>query len=460
MQSSVGLASLSTIELLSYCKLRSCITLKISFGQNFLENISYETPSEKMAQSSTLAPRVHLFTRASVLTPRPIHTRKQRQVQNKLPLLQPRRHISAYGYTQSKALVYSKYGEPQDVLQLHGHSISPPSGSQAVVRFLNCPINPADINQIQGVYPSKPEMTTALGTSEPAAVAGNEGVAEVISTGAEVKNLQKGDWVIMKSTGMGTWCTHKALDESQLLKIDDKEGLTPLQVGTVSVNPCTAYRMLLDFGKWDFRGEEWFIQNGANSGVGRAAIQLGKEWGFKSINVIRGREDKAEEEKLKQELYDIGATQVITEEQLLSRDIKDQIKEWTRGGREPVKVGLNCVGGKPGTALAKFLSSEAAMITYGAMSKRPLELPASLLIFKNINFTGFWVSKWSDRHPDQKKQTVDDILRLTRLGRFKDIPVDECRWDRDTKADTLTAAVSGTLGGFRAGKGVFVFGET
>ncbi|KAK4938516.1 mitochondrial 2-enoyl thioester reductase [Elasticomyces elasticus] len=370
------------------------------------------------------------------------------------------RAISSYGYTQAKALVYSKYGEPKDVLSIHGHSISPAAGSSVVVRMLVAPINPADVNQIQGVYPAKPEMNTALGTSEAAAVAGNEGVGEVISTGSGVKSLSKGDWVIMKSTGQGTWRTHMAVDESQLLKIDNKEGLTPLQVGTVSVNPCTAYRMLLDSAKWNFMGDEWFIQNGANSGVGRAAIQLGKEWGFKSINVIRGRENKEEEQKLKQDLLDIGATKVITEEELMSREIKDQIKEWTHGGREQIKVGLNCVGGKPATALAKFLSPGATMVTYGAMSKQPLAHPASLLIFKDISFTGFWVSKWSDRNPEQKKQTVDDVLRLTRARKFKDIPVQECKWGWETEVDTLKAAVQGTLGGFRPGKGVFVFEET
>ena len=370
------------------------------------------------------------------------------------------RTITSYGYTQAKALVYSKYGEPQDVLSLHGHSISPPSGSSVVVRMLTCPINPADVNQIQGVYPSKPEMNILLGTSEPSAVAGNEGVGEVINTGSSVQSVGKGDWVIMKSTGMGTWRTHMAIDESQLLKIDSKEGLTPLQVGTVSVNPCTAYRMLLDSAKWDFRGDEWFIQNGANSGVGRAAIQLGREWGFKSINVIRGRENKDEEKKLRDDLKDLGATQVITEDELQGRDIKDQIKEWTHGGREQIKVALNCVGGKPATALAKFMSPGATMVTYGAMSKQPLTLPASLLIFKDLNFNGFWVSKWSDKHPEQKKQTVEDVLRLTREGKFKDVPVEECSWGWKTEADKLKSAVQGTLGGFRAGKGVFMFKET
>ena len=374
--------------------------------------------------------------------------------------LDRRRPISTFGYTQSKALVYSRYGEPGEVLQLHGHSISPPSGAQVVVRMLTAPINPADINQIQGVYPSKPPMDTNLGTSEPSAVAGNEGAAEVINVGSGVKSLQKGDWVIMKHSAQGTWRTHLALDENQVVKIEDKSGLTPLQVATVSVNPTTAYRMLLDYTKWGFRGDEWFVQNGANSGVGRAAIQLGREWGFKSINVIRDREDKASLDKLKQELSDLGATKVVTESELMSKEFTSQVKEWTNGGREPVKLGLNCVGGKPTTALAKLLDPGAAMVTYGAMSKQPVMLPTGMLIFKEVNFAGFWVSKWSDRNPDAKKQTVDDVLRLTRAGKFKDIPVQECQWNRDTELDVLNQAVEGTLGGFRKGKGVFVFGET
>jgi mitochondrial enoyl-[acyl-carrier protein] reductase / trans-2-enoyl-CoA reductase len=409
-------------------------------------------------RAAVVAVRGSLRTAPGALNPRAAvsntfhHTR--------CPALNQRRNITSYGYTQAKALVYSKYGEPQDVLSMHGHSISPPTGSTAVVRMLSCPINPADVNQIQGVYPSRPEMNTLLGTSEPSAVAGNEGVAEVISIGSGVRTLQKGDWVIMKSTGMGSWRTHMAIEEAQLLKIDSKDGLTPLQVGTVSVNPCTAYRMLLDSAKWGFRGDEWFIQNGANSGVGRAAIQLGREWGFKSINVIRGRENKEEEQKLRDELTNLGATKVVTEEELMGREMKDQIKEWTNGGREEIRVALNCVGGKPATALAKFLSPGATMVTYGAMSKQPLTLPASLLIFKDLSFSGFWVSNWSDRNPEEKKQTVEDVLRLTREGKFKDIPVEECIWGWKTDAEVLKKAVQGTLGGFRAGKGVFMFEET
>lgn len=32
-------------------------------------------------------------------------------------VVQGHRQVSVYGYTQAKALVYSKYGEPKDVLK-------------------------------------------------------------------------------------------------------------------------------------------------------------------------------------------------------------------------------------------------------------------------------------------------------------------------------------------------------
>jgi trans-2-enoyl-CoA reductase len=372
------------------------------------------------------------------------------------------RYISAYGYEQAKALTFSDYGDPPAVLSLHSHSISPPHNNLMTLRFLASPINPADINQIQGVYPSKPTFTTNLGTANPIAVAGNEGVAEIIALGDKVKKegFKKGDWVFMKSPGFGTWRTHASATTDQIVKLDDamREGISAIQAGTVSINPCTAYRMLRDFTT--LKEGEWFIQNGANSGVGRAAIQLGKKWGYKSINVIRGRDDKATEDKLKQDLKNLGADVVITDTELQSQGIKGQAKEWTNGGREPISLALNCVNGKAATAMAKLLSSSAHFVTYGAMSKQPLTIPASMLIFKNIHFHGFWVSRWAEKHPEEKQKTVADVLEMTRRGEFRDTPFDQIKWEYETKGDELIGKVKNTLEGYREGKGVFVFGKT
>ncbi|KAF2268103.1 NAD(P)-binding protein [Lojkania enalia] len=407
------------------------------------------------------APVVSIFTRSTkqslrCLRRRPIHAPSASST------LPQRRNISAYGYEQAKALTFKDYGEPPNVLSLHGHSIPPPHGEHMTIRFLASPINPADINQIQGVYPSKPTFTTALGTVNPIAVAGNEGVAEVIALGdkAKAEGFKKGDWVIMKGPGFGTWRTHASATPADVVKLEDevREGITPIQAGTVSVNPCTAYRMLRDFTP--LKEGEWFIQNGANSGVGRAAIQLGKAWGLKSINVIRARDEKSQEEKLRQDLKSIGADVVITDAELQAQGIRDMSKEWTNGGREPIRLALNCVNGKAATAMAKLLAGSSHFVTYGAMSKQPLTIPASMLIFKDIHFDGFWVSKWADRNPEAKKKTVEDVLWLMRKGDFKDVPLDEIMWEWETKGEDLIAKVKDTLEGYREGKGIFVFGKT
>ncbi|KAM3421181.1 hypothetical protein BST61_g1590 [Cercospora zeina] len=344
-----------------------------------------------------------------------------------------RRSISAYGYEQAKALVLPAHGEPQDVLRLHSHSISPPTGDALTLRFLASPINPADINQIQGVYPTKPTWSTTLGTPDPIAVGGNEGVAEIIAKGGGVSGLEKGDWVIMKRQGFGTWRTHAQTTSSEVVKID-KQGLKPEQEG------------------------DWFMQNGANSGVGRAAIQLAKLWGYKSINVVRKRAHGHED--LARDLNSLGADVVVTDEELRGKGFRDQVKEFTNGGREKIRLALNCVGGPLVNDMAKHLAPGSPVVTYGAMSKQPVQLPMGLLIFKDINFHGFWVSRWADKNPQQKEDCVNEILNLTRQGKFQDIPMDPVTWNYDTKQDELVGAVQGTLEGFRSGKGIFVFGKT
>ena len=60
----------------------------------------------------------------------------------------------------------------------------------------------------------------------------------------------------------------------------------------------------------------------------------------------------------------------------------------------------------------------------------------------------------------EKRKTIEEIVELMRQGKFKSAPVEEVRWDEDTDEQTLKDAVQGTLGGFRSGKGLFVFGET
>ena len=46
--------------------------------------------------------------------------------------------------------------------------------------------------------------------------------------------MKKGDWVIAKQTGLGTWRTHLQIEEEKIMRVE-REGLRSEQVGTVGV---------------------------------------------------------------------------------------------------------------------------------------------------------------------------------------------------------------------------------
>ena len=76
--------------------------------------------------------------------------------------------------------------------------------------MLAAPVNPADINTIQGVYPIKPKLPS---------IPGNEGVAEVVSVGSDVKELKVGDRVLPRASAWGTWRTHALCDANEMVKV-------------------------------------------------------------------------------------------------------------------------------------------------------------------------------------------------------------------------------------------------
>ena len=59
------------------------------------------------------------------------------------------------------------------------------------------------------------------------------------------------------------------------------------------------------------------------------------------------------------------------------------------------------------------------MITYGGMSRQPVTVPTSLLIFKNINIKGFWLSKWLDNHPKERLEMLEKLCVFTKEEKLK-----------------------------------------
>lgn len=79
--------------------------------------------------------------------------------------------------------------------RLEKQSLAQIKDNQVLVKMVMAPINPSDINMIEGVYPIRPNLP---------AVGGNEGVGQIVQVGKNVKNLAVNDMVIPGRPGFGT----------------------------------------------------------------------------------------------------------------------------------------------------------------------------------------------------------------------------------------------------------------
>ena len=212
---------------------------------------------------------------------------------------------------------------------------------------------------------------------------GNEGSATVLEVGSNVRDLRPGDTVIPAYAGFGTWRTHCVTEETSVKKIPSN--LSVAASAMFAVNPCTAYRMIEDYQKPAPGG--WIIQNGANSGVGRAVIQLSRAQGIRTVNIIRDRENV---EELRKDLLDIGGDVVFTSSQ--RGEMEKFCKENTP------RLALNMVGGRETIQLLKCLGEKSHLVTYGAMSNSPMSVPFGLQVFKDITLHSYWMTRWTKKH--------------------------------------------------------------
>src|SRR5947207_9402069 len=108
-----------------------------------------------------------------------------------------------------KAIVYERHGNPAEVLQIRTEPWPTPAADEVVVEMRAAPVNPADINAIEGKYPGRREIP---------AVPGMEGVGVVVEAGANATAIAKGSLVILPHN-LGTWREAVAVKASELVGV-------------------------------------------------------------------------------------------------------------------------------------------------------------------------------------------------------------------------------------------------
>jgi NADPH:quinone reductase-like Zn-dependent oxidoreductase len=286
-----------------------------------------------------------------------------------------------------KALVFDRFGDPGEVLQLQDMPVGEPGPGQVRVRMKASPINPSDLMTVRGMYGRLPTLP---------ATPGFEGCGVIDAAGPGLirwlRGLKPGRRVAVLNSAGGNWQEQVILPARQVVPVADD--LPDEQVATFFVNPATALIMTHDVLR--VQAGEWLLQTAAGSALGRMVIRLGKHFGFRTINVVR-RAEQAEE--LRRE----GAEHVIA---TAKESVIDRVRGLTGG--TGVKYALDAVSGDMGKAAVESLGAGGRMLVYGTLSGQPMPLDPRVLITGQKSVTGFWLSDWV------KGQGILRMLKLFR----------------------------------------------
>lgn len=291
----------------------------------------------------------------------------------------------------------NQIGDPAEVLEVKVATPRSLQSGEVRVKVLASPIHPSNLLQISGNYGTDPVLPSTPGS---------EGVGRIVEASSEVTHLSVGQLVLLASGG--TWRDEIVAPATHFIPLPDLG--TPSmevieQLSMTAINPLTALLMLTSYV--DLKEGDWIVQSAANSAVGGYVIQLAKQRGIKTLNVVR-------REGLEDDLKSKGADVVLID----GPDLAADIAAATDNGR--VSLAIDAVGGETFSRMAKSLGTGGTLVSYGVLSGKPASFNPAMAIFNDIRIRGFWLSKWFENAGTAEKQaTFGQIIPLIASGALK-----------------------------------------
>lgn len=296
-----------------------------------------------------------------------------------------------------KYVELNQIGDPAKVLEVKVEPNRTLQSGEVRVKVLATPIHPSNLLQIAGRYGIDPVLPSTPGS---------EGVGRVLETSAEVTHLKVGQLVLL--TGGGTWRDEMISSAASFIPLPDFGNPSPEvieQLSMTAINPLSALLMLTSFV--DLKEGDWIVHSAANSAVGGYIIQLAKQRGIKTINIVR-------REGLAEDLMAKGGDVVLID----GPDLAEKIARAT--GNEPVSLAIDAVGGDTFARLAQSLTYGGTLVSYGALSGKPGSINPAAIIFNDVRIRGFWLSKWFEVADLKDKQAAfGSIIPLIASGALK-----------------------------------------
>lgn len=278
-----------------------------------------------------------------------------------------------------RALQLLQTGQPPQIVSLPPPP--PPGPGQVALVIRACGLNFADLLMIDGRYQDTPPAPFTMGL---------ELTGEVMACGAGVTALAPGDRVAVFA-GQGGLAEAGVFDAARCLPLPASMGWT--EAAAFQIAYGTSHLALTQRAR--LAPGETLLVLGAAGGVGLTAVEIGKRLGATVIASARGEARLAVAAAA-------GADHLIDSD---APDLRDRLR--ALGG---VDVAYDAVGGAGFDAALRAMKPLGRMLAIGFASGDVPQVPANLLLVKNLDVIGVYWGGYARFAPDRLAASLTELL--------------------------------------------------
>jgi NADPH:quinone reductase len=270
----------------------------------------------------------------------------------------------------------------------------PPLRDGAVrVKVRAAGLNFGDTLLVSGQYQDKPPLPF---------IPGMEIAGVVAEVAPGVKHLKVGDRVL-GSVGRGGYAEEVVADADAVHRIPDSMDFA------IAAGFPVAYSTSHGAFLWRARLKpgETVLVLGASGGVGLTAVEIAKAMGASVIAAAGSAEKLAVAKRA-------GADHLID---YTTENLRERVKEIT-GGRG-ADVVYDPVGGDAFDQSLRSIAWEGRIIIIGFAGGRVPQIPANIVLVKNIDILGFFWGSYRRHKPHLMAESLDQLLRWFDEGKLK-----------------------------------------
>ena len=285
--------------------------------------------------------------------------------------------------------------KPFDQLEIKEVPSPTPGPKEVKIKTQAVGVSFAESLLVSGQYQRKPPLPF---------VAGCEVSGIVMESGSEAKRFKPGDRVC-GLIDWGSMAEETVAQEVSLHQFPDT--MSHVEATCIPGSYSTTTAALTWSNLLHLKAGEWLLVHGAAGGVGLAAVEIGKILGAKVIGTA------SSQEKLDLVLAH-GADHAINYHE---QNFRDEVLAITEG--RGVNAVYDPVGGEVFLQSLRCMAPEGRICPIGFASGDMQQIPANLLLIKNLTVCGLNLGYYFGWSPDDVRYKHEDMMRAL-FGRIFD----------------------------------------